>query len=76
MVQSTTLFWNVSDHVWHGTETLSLDNCVSASGPGQELGILGEDECEQTISSMIWLRLLLLLVEVSVDERLEIRHSR
>ncbi|MCJ1478943.1 hypothetical protein MMC13_007627 [Lambiella insularis] len=72
---STTLFWNVSDHIWQGVETLLLKDPVLGVDFGRSLGVFEDVEPERATSSVIWLRLLLLLVEVSVDERPEIRHS-
>ncbi|MCJ1286259.1 hypothetical protein MMC26_005604 [Xylographa opegraphella] len=72
---STTLFLNVSDHLWIDKETLNLQNWsdeFDTMPQNEPWTKTGDDTTEHAI---IWLRLLLLLVDSTTDRRVEVRHG-
>jgi hypothetical protein len=67
------LFWVASDYLWQGEETLPLQEAVQKIDDTTDLPNAGY---KPKAKAEIWLGLLLLLAETSVDERAEIRHSK
>ncbi|MCJ1383119.1 hypothetical protein MMC17_006232 [Xylographa soralifera] len=72
---STTLFLNVSDHLWNNKETLDFQGCKDAFDAMPQSGPWTTNGGNTTEYAIIWLRLLLLLVDSTTDRRLEVRHS-
>ena len=70
---STSLFCNVSDYLWQGEDDLHLDAVCGDETP--DLKSI-EIQSFENIKAEMLLRSLLLLVEVTIDERLEIRHGK
>ncbi|MCJ1387520.1 hypothetical protein MMC18_000363 [Xylographa bjoerkii] len=72
---STTLFLNVSVHLWNDKETLDLQDCNETFDIMPQNRSLAKTGGNTTKYAVIWLQLLLLLVDSTTDRRLEVRHS-
>ncbi|MCJ1399834.1 hypothetical protein MMC11_003037 [Xylographa trunciseda] len=72
---STTLFLNVSDHLWSDKETLDLKDCNDTLDTMPQKESLTKKGDNVTKHAIIWVRLLLLLVDSTTDRRPEVRHS-
>lgn len=70
---STSLFCNVSDYLWQGEEKISLG--VFRDDLHINLKSI-EIQSFDHIKAEMLLRLLLIMTEITVDERLEIRHGK
>ena len=66
---STTLFCNVSDHLWQGESVIQLDK---EARKGNEQAASQQDFLSK---SRLWLQLLLALVDSTTDERPEVRRG-
>ncbi|KAJ9266230.1 hypothetical protein DTO021C3_5749 [Paecilomyces variotii] len=72
---TTSFFWNVSDFLQGQIEQFSIETHVDSSASDETLTKLAKDSDTLVSRNSLWLLLLLRIVDLATDSRLEIRNS-
>lgn len=72
---TTSFFWNVSDFLQEQIERFSVESYVDASVSEGALATLAKDNDPSISRNALWLLLLLRIVDVTTDSRVEVRNS-
>ncbi|KAL1857256.1 Endocytosis and vacuole integrity protein [Paecilomyces lecythidis] len=72
---TTSFFWNVSDFLQGQIEQFSIETHVDSSASDETLTKLAKDSDTLVSRNSLWLLLLLRIVDLATDPRLEIRNS-
>lgn len=72
---ATALFWNVSDYLQGQLETLIIDESIDSTLSEESLSVLVRDASGSVSRGALWLLLLLRIVDLTTDDRAEIRNS-
>lgn len=72
---TTTFFWNVSDFLQNQSGQFSIEGTIDTSVSEESLSKLADDTDDRTSRGALWLLLLLQIVDLTTDDRSEIRNS-
>lgn len=72
---TTALFWNVSDFLQGQLETLVIDESIDTTLSEESLSLLVKDADGGVSRGALWLLLLLRIVDLTTDDRADIRNS-